>query len=100
MSFRFVKRYSGAEKSRVQTGCLFRYDEPVSPHLAAQIAGGTVSPNIASECQCLKYLVCCLRFPLTRRLLTQLRNTSDDALLNQQSLRTYMWKLLEVRIPL
>lgn len=35
---RHVKRHAGSGKGRVHTGCLYRYDEPVSPHLAARLA--------------------------------------------------------------
>ncbi|KAI0033102.1 pyridoxal phosphate-dependent transferase [Vararia minispora EC-137] len=33
-----VKRFAGAYKDAVRTRCLFRYDDPVSPHLAAQMS--------------------------------------------------------------
>jgi dethiobiotin synthetase/adenosylmethionine--8-amino-7-oxononanoate aminotransferase len=35
---RHITRYAGSHKHLVYTDCLFRYDEPVSPHLAAQLA--------------------------------------------------------------
>lgn len=37
---RHVRRFSGRSSGRVDTDCLFRYDEPVSPHLAALRHGG------------------------------------------------------------
>jgi len=33
-----IMRYAGSHKHLVHTECLFRYEEPVSPHLAAQLA--------------------------------------------------------------
>ncbi|KAI6025012.1 hypothetical protein PISMIDRAFT_90179 [Pisolithus microcarpus 441] len=33
-----VKRFAGPNQSLVETQCLFRYDEPVSPHLAVKMA--------------------------------------------------------------
>ena len=38
---RHVRRFSGASPGRVHTDCLFRYDEPVSPHLAVLRQGGS-----------------------------------------------------------
>lgn len=32
---RYVIRYAGPQKSRIESRCLFRYSDPVSPHLAA-----------------------------------------------------------------
>ncbi|KAI5998832.1 pyridoxal phosphate-dependent transferase [Pisolithus albus] len=33
-----IKRFAGPNRSLVETQCLFRYDEPVSPHLAVKMA--------------------------------------------------------------
>ena len=43
-SDRHVHRFSGSCSGRVEVDCLFRYDEPVSPHLAVlrQRGGGQV----------------------------------------------------------
>lgn len=38
---RHVLRFSGKSSGRVDTDCLFRYNEPVSPHLAVLRHGGT-----------------------------------------------------------
>lgn len=35
-----IKRFAGPNQSLVETRCLFRYDEPVSPHLAVKMASG------------------------------------------------------------
>lgn len=35
-----IKRFAGPNQSLVETQCLFRYDEPVSPHLAVKMASG------------------------------------------------------------
>lgn len=35
---RHVKRYAGPHKHLVTAQCLYRFDEPVSPHLAARLA--------------------------------------------------------------
>lgn len=35
---RYVKRYAGTRRDLVHTECLFRFGEPVSPHLAAKLA--------------------------------------------------------------
>ncbi|KIM84796.1 hypothetical protein PILCRDRAFT_817597 [Piloderma croceum F 1598] len=35
---RHITRYAGSHKHLLHTDCLFRYEEPVSPHLAAQLA--------------------------------------------------------------
>ncbi|KAG5645824.1 hypothetical protein DXG03_005165 [Asterophora parasitica] len=40
---RHVQQYAGS--SRVQTECLFRYDEPVSPHLAAKLSERPGTPS-------------------------------------------------------
>ena len=38
--YRFVERYTrGSSGTSLSTKCLFRYQEPVSPHLAARLAG-------------------------------------------------------------
>jgi bifunctional dethiobiotin synthetase / adenosylmethionine---8-amino-7-oxononanoate aminotransferase len=37
---RHVRRFSGRSSGRVDTDCLFRYNEPVSPHLAFRRGGG------------------------------------------------------------
>ncbi|KAF8623721.1 hypothetical protein AX17_007418 [Amanita inopinata Kibby_2008] len=39
-----VKRYGGGS-SLVETNCLYRYDEPVSPHLAAKLKAGAAIPS-------------------------------------------------------
>jgi hypothetical protein len=36
--WRHITRYAGSHKHLLHTDCLFRYKEPVSPHLAAQLA--------------------------------------------------------------
>ena len=43
-AFSHVQRYTAAaSRGRVKADCLFRYDEPVSPHLAVGMrAGSTV----------------------------------------------------------
>ncbi|GLB35315.1 putative PLP-dependent transferase [Lyophyllum shimeji] len=38
-----IKRYAGSR--RVQADCLFRYDDPVSPHLAAQLSQRPSTPS-------------------------------------------------------
>lgn len=35
---RHIKQFSGTFRDRIQTHCLFRYNNPVSPHLAAQLS--------------------------------------------------------------
>ncbi|KAG5639590.1 hypothetical protein H0H81_010792 [Sphagnurus paluster] len=40
---RHVKQYAGS--ARVHTECLFRYDEPVSPHLAAKLSQRPTTPS-------------------------------------------------------
>ena len=40
MRYRHIKRYGGAFGQKIQSKCLFRYGEPVSPHLAAKLAHG------------------------------------------------------------
>lgn len=35
-----IERFAGPNQSLVETRCLFRYDEPVSPHLAVKMASG------------------------------------------------------------
>lgn len=35
---RHIKRFAGGYKDKVYSACLFRFDEPVSPHLAARLA--------------------------------------------------------------
>ncbi|KAI6129904.1 pyridoxal phosphate-dependent transferase [Pisolithus croceorrhizus] len=35
-----IKRFAGPKHSLVETQCLFRYDDPVSPHLAVKMASG------------------------------------------------------------
>ncbi|KAF9020973.1 PLP-dependent transferase [Hymenopellis radicata] len=35
-----IQRYAGQHKQRVHTECLYQYQEPVSPHLAARLAAG------------------------------------------------------------
>jgi bifunctional dethiobiotin synthetase / adenosylmethionine---8-amino-7-oxononanoate aminotransferase len=37
---RHIDRYGGAP-NLIETCCLYRYDEPVSPHLAAKLKNGT-----------------------------------------------------------
>lgn len=37
---RHVRRFSGSFSGRVETDCLFRFNEPVSPHLAVLRQGG------------------------------------------------------------
>ena len=37
---RHVRRFSGSSSGRVEVDCLFRYNEPVSPHLAVLRQGG------------------------------------------------------------
>jgi bifunctional dethiobiotin synthetase / adenosylmethionine---8-amino-7-oxononanoate aminotransferase len=48
-SNRHVKRYAGPRKDLVNSRCLFRFDEPVSPYLALSMAvekkGAQVSPR-------------------------------------------------------
>ncbi|KAF9790918.1 onanonoxo-7-onima-8-eninoihtemlysoneda [Thelephora terrestris] len=51
-----VRRFSGRFSGRVEADCLFRYDEPVSPHLAAlrhgganQVSDGTLVNAITSR---------------------------------------------------
>ncbi|KAL4066826.1 pyridoxal phosphate-dependent transferase [Scleroderma citrinum] len=36
-----IKRFAGPKRSLIETRCLFRYDDPVSPHLAVKLASGT-----------------------------------------------------------
>jgi dethiobiotin synthetase/adenosylmethionine--8-amino-7-oxononanoate aminotransferase len=36
--FRHVKRFAGRHSDLVHVKCLFQYEEPVSPHLAAKLA--------------------------------------------------------------
>jgi dethiobiotin synthetase/adenosylmethionine--8-amino-7-oxononanoate aminotransferase len=38
---RHVRRFSGGPSGRVEVDCLFRFNEAVSPHLAALRQGGT-----------------------------------------------------------
>jgi len=38
---RHVRRFSGSSSDRVEAACLFRFNEPVSPHLAVLRQGGT-----------------------------------------------------------
>ena len=48
--FRYVKRYAGDHQNKIKAHCIFRYNEPVSPQLAAQLAQAdspsTVSTNL------------------------------------------------------
>ncbi|KAF7978835.1 hypothetical protein HWV62_44633 [Athelia sp. TMB] len=41
-----VIRYAGAHKRMIETECLFRYKEPVSPHLAAKMASEEIGSQI------------------------------------------------------
>lgn len=38
MTRRHIKRHAGPQRILVNAHCLFRFDEPVSPHLAADMA--------------------------------------------------------------
>ncbi|KAF9466408.1 PLP-dependent transferase [Collybia nuda] len=40
-----VKRFGGRAAHRIRTECLFQYDEPISPHLAAQTKGAAPPPS-------------------------------------------------------
>jgi dethiobiotin synthetase/adenosylmethionine--8-amino-7-oxononanoate aminotransferase len=43
-------RYAGAHKHLVRTDRLFSYEEPVSPHLAAQLASESNWANVRPYC--------------------------------------------------
>jgi hypothetical protein len=45
-------RYAGSHKHLVHTECLFRYEEPVSPHLAAQLASESNGLKVRYYCLC------------------------------------------------
>jgi dethiobiotin synthetase/adenosylmethionine--8-amino-7-oxononanoate aminotransferase len=54
--YRHVNRYAGPHRALVNTHCLYRLDEPVSPHLAASMAaekaGAQVSIiNVLADCR-------------------------------------------------
>jgi len=38
LAFRHVKQYAGPHTALINAHCLYRFDEPVSPHLAAGMA--------------------------------------------------------------
>lgn len=42
-----IKRYAGPQKHLVDTHCLFRYGDPVSPHLAAKMASETQGGKVS-----------------------------------------------------
>ncbi|EIM91031.1 PLP-dependent transferase [Stereum hirsutum FP-91666 SS1] len=42
-----VLRYAGAHKQFIKANCLFRFDEPLSPHLAAQMASEKAGVDLA-----------------------------------------------------
>ncbi|KAJ6632138.1 onanonoxo-7-onima-8-eninoihtemlysoneda [Mycena sp. CBHHK59/15] len=44
-----IKRHCGPQKDRVHTDCLYRFHEPVSPHLAAQLAAGAETKKIVTD---------------------------------------------------
>ena len=50
---RHVNRYVGPHRALVKTHCLYRFDESVSPHLAASMAaekvGARVSTNVTVD---------------------------------------------------
>lgn len=49
---RHVKRFGGSG-SRIQADCLYRFDEPVSPHLAAKLSLGAeheVRLHVSVDC--------------------------------------------------
>ena len=43
---RFVKRFTGPYQERIKSDCLFRYKEPVSPHLAFRLENGRDSIKV------------------------------------------------------
>ncbi|KAI0090188.1 onanonoxo-7-onima-8-eninoihtemlysoneda [Irpex rosettiformis] len=48
----YVKRYAGDHRNKIKAHCLFRYNEPVSPHLAAKLAqadAASTTPSIPSD---------------------------------------------------
>ena len=56
LCIRHVNRYAGPQRALVNTHCLYRFDEPVSPHLAASMAaekaGARVSViNVLADCR-------------------------------------------------
>jgi hypothetical protein len=44
---RHVKRYAGPHRALVNAHCLYRFDEPVSPHLAADMAAGKEGSQVS-----------------------------------------------------
>lgn len=57
LSARFIKRFTGHLGSRVKTECLYRFNEPVSPALAARLAQDQHGAKVRRErCQPASFL--------------------------------------------
>lgn len=46
--YRRVLTLAGSHKNRVQSKCLFRFDDPVSPHLAARRANASSTVEVCA----------------------------------------------------
>jgi Dethiobiotin synthetase len=96
--FRHVKRHAGTTKDLVHTQCLYRFQEPVSPHLAARRACNGDENKVSVQCMicsCTPYFL--WRSHRTKYLETPSPNTFENALRVQCDRLICMWKPPEVR---
>ena len=62
---RHVKRYAGPYGDRVNAHCLYRFDDPVSPHLAVHMAAKGRSAGVRTHA-CLLSFECRADSPVVR----------------------------------